>query len=259
MGAVDGMASSINIELIPARNKGGPYFFITPSSAGGEVREVTACDIPTFTNSFNPELYFPCHENCVKIVEWIIEARGLQREDGLRKVHDVLEKQLDENLKINVKIEPVTNLGNGGKYGTVGLIQELVWRSYLEGAEKYEADPLDIPDLTSFLEMQLPALSQTPSPQATHTGTVATPNHHLSESLEQMHPILRHLWDFKQVPVTDRERSWVTLMNMIRSIESIEPEGPPEGLPLGLRNQRRIWALVDDLLDAVIDNEKERE
>ena len=43
------------------------------------------------------------------------------------------------------------------------------------------------------------------------------------------------------------------------SIESIEPEGPSEGLPFGLRNLRRIWALVDDLLDAVIDNQKEIE
>lgn len=133
--AVDNMASSTNIELIPARNKGGPYFIITPSSARGEVREVSACDIPTFTNSFNPELYFPCHENCVKIVEWIVEARGLQREDGLRRVHDELKKQLDENIKVNITIDPVTNLGNAGKYGTLGYIQELVWRSYLEGTE----------------------------------------------------------------------------------------------------------------------------
>lgn len=135
MGAVDGMASSINIELIPARNKGGPYFIITPSSAGGEVREVTACDIPTFTNSFNPELYFPCHENCVKILEWIVDSRGLKREDGFRRVHDGLKRQLDENIQLNAKIEPVTNLGNAGKYGTLGLIQELDWLSYLEGAE----------------------------------------------------------------------------------------------------------------------------
>ena len=129
------MVSSINIELIPAPNKCGPYFIITPFSAGGEVREVTACDVPTFANSLNPELYFPCHENCVKIVEWIVEARGLQREDGLRKVYNELEKQLDENLNRNVKFQPVTNLGNAGKYGTLGLIQELEWRSYLEGAE----------------------------------------------------------------------------------------------------------------------------
>ncbi|KAL9632125.1 MAG: hypothetical protein Q9204_003922 [Flavoplaca sp. TL-2023a] len=258
MRAVNGIASSI-IELIPARNKGGPYFIITPSSAGGEGREVTACDIPTFTNSFNPELYFPCHENCVKIVEWIIEARGLQREDGLRRVHDELKKHLEENIKLNSKIEAVTNLGNAGKYGTLGLIQELCWMSYLEGAEKYEADPLDIPDLNSYLEMQLPALSQTPSSQATHTDTMATPTHNLPESLKQMHPILRHLWDFEQVPETDKRRGLVTLMNMIRSVESIEPDGPPEGLPLSMRNQRRIWALVDDLLDAVIGNKKEIE
>ncbi|KAL9029524.1 MAG: hypothetical protein Q9180_007020, partial [Flavoplaca navasiana] len=136
MGAVDDKASSIDIELIPARNKGGPYFIIiTPSSAGGEVREVSACDIPTFTNSLNPELYFPCHENCVKIVEWIVEARGLQREDGLRRVHDELKKQLDENIKVNITMDPVTNLGNAGKYGTLGYIQELEWRSYLEGTE----------------------------------------------------------------------------------------------------------------------------
>ncbi|KAI4181565.1 MAG: hypothetical protein L6R41_006552 [Letrouitia leprolyta] len=197
---------------------------------------------------------------------------------------------------MNNKIQPVTNLANAGKYGTLWQIQELGWRSYLEGAEvgvfplvdyrydtssphflimgkykvcekerlltsyhalqRYEADSLDIPNLSEFLLRQLAALLRPPTapqpngdsnkePQASYrpiSGFPITP--------EQMHPILARIWDFERVPKDARASDWLTLMERMCSIAILEPEGVFEDVPEGIRNQRRIWALVDDLLDA---------
>ncbi|KAL8710195.1 MAG: hypothetical protein Q9225_007329 [Loekoesia sp. 1 TL-2023] len=252
--AIDTTTLVADIVLIPARNKCGPYFILTI----GDANEITACDIPTLANSFEPELYFPCHEHCVKITEWVAEAQGLRREEAWRKVYEVLEIQLEKNIEMNNKIQPVTNLVNVGKYGTLWQVQELEWRSYLEGTEKYEADPLDIPHLGEYLLTQLAALSSRPS---TLPQSAKNPNEEESPPSrpstcefpvppEQIHPILPHIWDFEQVPEAARGSNWVTLMEWMRSIAIIEPEGVFQHVPEGIRNQRRIWALVDDLLNA---------
>ncbi|KAL8777951.1 MAG: hypothetical protein Q9213_007637 [Squamulea squamosa] len=239
-------ATTDTIELIPARNKCGSYFICSPPAP--EV-EITANDIPTFTNDFSLSLYFP-------------------PSDAFRIVHSVFEKQLEEYLEKNIKIQPVTNLMNAGKYGTLSgkvyssdiswQIQELEWRSYLPGAEKYEADPLSIPNLNEWLETQHSDMSsQTPN-SPTSTNTSPPPP-------SQIHPILTHIIDISSVPVggssnghesgeivaAQRERNWEKLLSQLCSIDTIEKEE----VPLGLRNQRRIWALVDDLLDLSLEEQ----
>ncbi|KAL8773773.1 MAG: hypothetical protein Q9209_001541 [Squamulea sp. 1 TL-2023] len=249
-------ATTDAVELIPARNKCGPYFTILPtstfiSSTPVPEVEITANDIPTFTNNFSPSLYFPIHTSCTEIFSWIASTRGLQPSVAFRKVNSVLEKQLEECVEQNNKIQPVTNLMNAGKYGTLWQIQELEWRSYLPGAEKYEADPLSIPNLNEWLEIQLSDMSSKTPNSPTSTDTRPPP--------DQIHPILTHIIDTSSVPVgvssdgqesgeivaSLRERNWKKLMSKLRSIDTIENEE----IPLGLRNQRRIWALVEDLLD----------
>ena len=67
--------------------------------------------------------------------------------------------------------------------------------------------------------MQLSVLYRdyTPLIDATYTGLAAIPIHHFPASLEQMQPLLPNIWHFEQVPVTERGRSWVTLMEMTRA------------------------------------------
>ncbi|KAL9593573.1 MAG: hypothetical protein Q9219_007490 [cf. Caloplaca sp. 3 TL-2023] len=264
-------APEARILLLPAEYKCGPYFTLTNSA---NKKEVTACDVPTFANAFAPELYFPIHENCVKIAEWVAEARGSSPEKTWRKIYGVLNAQLDANVEENNKIQPVTNLMNAGKYGTLWQFQELEWVGG-EGAERYEADPLNIPHLSSILYSYLADLSHpdTPLPEDFDPDDESQRPRSWGGEFPvppiQMHPILPHLLDFERVPKAEKARNWVTLMRQLSSKEIIEPgggvvgwegeilnenegatEGEEDGLDPGLRNQRRIWALVDDLLDA---------
>ncbi|KAL9591765.1 MAG: hypothetical protein Q9179_007393 [Wetmoreana sp. 5 TL-2023] len=249
-------ATTDTIELIPARNKCGPYFTVlsTPTFPSGPEVEITANDIPTFTNNFSPSLYFPIHASCTNVLSWIASTRGLQPSVAFQKVHSVFEKQLEECVEKNNSIQPVTNLMNAGKYGTLWQIQELEWRSYLPSAEKYEADPLSILNLNEWLEIQLSDISSQSPNSPTDTNTSPPPS--------QIHPILTHIIDISSLPVGRlsngqesgeivaalRERAWKKLMSKLRLIDTIENEE----IPLGLRNQRRIWALVEDLLDLAL-------
>lgn len=108
------------IEILPARNKYGPFFILDT----GE--DVTACDVPTLGNQ-HPELFFPCHDHCVKILELVADARS-QRDEAVRHVYGVLKEQWTRYIKKNGAMRPATNLMNAGRYGKLWQYQELVWR-----------------------------------------------------------------------------------------------------------------------------------
>ena len=123
--------------------------------------------------------------------------------------------------------------------------------------QKYEADPLDIPDLSSYLYSQLASLSADKDEDFSIRSTEPS-NRYFPAPSEKMHPILPHIWDFEQVLVAERGRNLVRLMERLRRVDIIEPERDGgDGMPLGLRNQRRIWALVDGLLDTQAEQGKE--
>ena len=118
------------IEVLTAKNKCGPFFLILDS---GE--EVVACDVPRFENDLDPEVFFPCHESCLRIVEMVADGRAQRDGGAIKHVYEILERELAVCIKVNNKVQPVTNLRNTGKYGTLWQVQELEWRSYLEGTE----------------------------------------------------------------------------------------------------------------------------
>lgn len=105
----------------------------------------------------------------------------------------------------------------------------------------YEADPIEIPELREWVVGKL-------EPLATSSSTSV-------ETLK--HPILPHILDLDSIPEpTCRDGRWDLLVGKLSSIDLIEPLGVFEDVPLGLRNQRRIWALVDDLLDEVVEERR---
>ncbi|KAL8947579.1 MAG: hypothetical protein Q9222_006157 [Ikaeria aurantiellina] len=149
----------------------------------------------------------------------------------------IMKGQWKEYMEKNGSIRPATNLMNVGKYGDLWQGQDLVWMGG-ERMELYESDPLDIPNLQSSLLVYAKALfpinRRNPAPNS------------YPRTLFQ-HPILPWIWDFNAELTTEqRNYWWGIVVNQISELNIIENG---EGLPLGLRNQRRIWALVDDLLD----------
>lgn len=246
-------ASFLGVQVLPAQNECGPFFTL---STGGEV---TACDVPTLGNP-TPEFFCPCHAHCIKIVELVADARS-RCDNALSHIYNVLKGQLAEHVERNHKMQPVTNLMNAGKYGTLWQYQELEWHTSDEEAEVYEADPINILNLTSSLLAHLstlPAPDLPSSSQSTTDGAScsATEEPKAASSYPQtlfQHPILPWIWDFN-TPLTSEQRTgnWDLLIKQISSIEIIEPGNVIADLPPGLRNQRRIWALVDDLLDTEV-------
>ena len=127
----------------------------------------------------------------------------------------------------------------------------------------YEADPLYIPNLASIL---LSHLSTLPSSNALEPSSLINLEMRESTSSDMQeshapeedssyprilfkHPILPWIWDFDAVPAKEQQnKDWDHLIKQLSSIEIVDPPNVIADLPLGLRNQRRIWALIDDML-----------
>ncbi|KAL8723153.1 MAG: hypothetical protein Q9225_000494 [Loekoesia sp. 1 TL-2023] len=188
------------------------------------------------------------------ILELVADARA-QRDEAIRHVYSVLKDYWRKYIKKNGTMRPVTNLMNAGRYGELWQYQELVWRGG-EGTEIYEADPLSIPNLKPALLSHLSTIS-TPNPPASPSTQAQCPKPY--PHILFQHPLLPWIWDFNDETVTAEQQNyrWDLLIRHISSLEIIEPGKVIEGLPLGFRNQRRIWALVEDLLDAEIGKEVE--
>ncbi|KAL8662336.1 MAG: hypothetical protein Q9202_004794 [Teloschistes flavicans] len=234
------------IEIIPARNKGGPYFIVVPTE-----EEITACENPALKEP-EPEIYFPLHMQCLKILEMIAEARRVPREQALSKVYARLRQDLDQIFDVNVMLRPATNLNNATKYGEIWKFNELQWQSG-EGSEMYEVDPLEIPGLREWVVGKIEPLATSSSASVEEAGQESSAPLD-GETLK--HPILPHILDLDSIPARAcHDGNWALLVDKLSSMDIIKPLGVFEDMPLELRNQRRIWALVDDLLDEVVEEE----
>ena len=149
----------------------------------------------------------------------------------------------------------------------------------------YEADPIDVPYyMTSILKGLLP-LPQSPA-QGEMSFRYDLPPELAIPIMEHLKPfsdapltctyivlpmhwrrvllsgtLLPWLWDldqasdiwalnyehFSQVPFATGG-DWESLARLLAQVEVYEPFGLLEGLPLGLKNRRRIWRLVEDAL-----------
>ena len=149
----------------------------------------------------------------------------------------------------------------------------------------FEADPLRIPHMTEELLSGLELMHETWSPSLSEEKPEARPPDLTSimEQLDWFHePLLQcrflnppgewlqaliqstllpWLWDLDFEMVRRKEKSkrkgrewnWELFVRQLAQPDIFEAGSVVKDLPLGLRNRRRIWRLVDDLLSARLD------
>lgn len=70
------------------------------------------------------------------------------------------------------------------------------------------------------------------------------------------------LWDLEPDTIAHKEASkppeqewnWELLVRQLAQVNIHEPGAVLEGLPMGLRNRRRIWRIVKDILSSKVDD-----
>lgn len=70
------------------------------------------------------------------------------------------------------------------------------------------------------------------------------------------------LWDLEWSLIARKEASpppghlwnWKQLIRQLAQVDLHEPKAVFEDLPMGLRNRRRIWRIVDDMLSQDVDS-----
>ncbi|KAL9608030.1 MAG: hypothetical protein Q9167_007109 [Letrouitia subvulpina] len=256
-------------QLLRALNTCGPYFLLPATNA-----LVTACDNPSFENNFNLALYFPSHAACISIVKKAGTSQQLSFDETLQALWRVASSQFQEIFSTQNKIQPLTNLLNAGGLADLWHFRELEWPWGSPGTELFEADPLDVPNLTATLLNNLRPVPDPPvSPKRESSFSR---NRELSPEPSYIRPAnswkgdllsIGWLWDLdaelilaKDGLATDAEVApketqdsrgawdWELLMRQLSQPEILEPGKVLVDLPLGLRNRRRVWILVEDIL-----------
>ena len=121
---------SSNIEVIPAKNKCGPYFILSTG------REIAACDpADLFRNRNNLGVLYPCHVKCLEIAAMSADARSQPYNQVIRHIYRVLTRHMRRVCEQNGTVQPHTNLRNTSKYGNLGQLQGLIWDDTEEGAD----------------------------------------------------------------------------------------------------------------------------
>lgn len=112
------------IQELPAKNKGGPYFELLSNSEA-----VTACDKSGSIVPSPKPLYIACHQRCLYLTKRCMASQGRasQRsvEESMQHIWLVLVnlfKRASED-----KMRPVCNIYNAQAYGDIWRFQELVW------------------------------------------------------------------------------------------------------------------------------------
>ncbi|KAI4165363.1 MAG: hypothetical protein LQ342_001231 [Letrouitia transgressa] len=256
-------------QLLRALNTCGPYFLLPTTNA-----LVTACDNPSFENKFNPALYFPSHASCISIVKKAGVSQHLSSDDVLQALWRAFNSQFQKICSKQSTIRPLTNLLNAGGLADLWHFRELEWRWGNPGTEVFEADPLDIPNLTATL---LDNLRPVPNPHVSPKRESSfSRNRQLSPEPSYTRPAnswkgdllsIGWLWDLdaelvlgkdsleRDAEVAPKETNggkggwdWELLVRQLSQPEVLEPGKVLVDMPLKLRNRRRVWTLVEDIL-----------
>lgn len=257
------------IREFAARNKGGPYFELLKNA-----EPITAFDKSSSIVPSPRPLYIPCHEKCVSLAKRVMASHEAAShrsvDESMRHMWLVLNSLFEKASKD--KFGPICNIYNAQAYGGIWRFQELVWQPGNDPelrAESmlFEADPEDIPDLTELCLAQLQTISvaeldsafMEPSelPQPTNLSLECTAQSSPDvwrESLVRDH--FPWLWDIEPDAVARKEASkppgqewnWELLVRQLAQVTLHEPRAVLGDLPIGLRNRRRIWRLVEDIL-----------
>lgn len=136
----------------------------------------------------------------------------------------------------------------------------------LTAFQHFEADPEDIPDMTELILSQLQTLSAAEvDSSSTEPSPLPRPENLSLECTSQSSPgawrealaggYLSWLWDLEPDVLLRKEASkplrqewnWELLVRQLAQVDLHEPRAVLEDLPMGLRNRRRIWRLVEDV------------
>ena len=138
--------------------------------------------------------------------------------------------------------------------------------------QHFEADPEDVPDITTVILPHLLPVSPTKIAAASTKEGELPPAVELSVECQfDFHPgfwrqalstgYLRWLWDLEPAAISDKEASkphdrewnWELLGRQLAQVNLHEPKAILVDIPMGLRNRRRIWRIVEDMLTAEAD------
>ncbi|KAL8717404.1 MAG: hypothetical protein Q9225_005348 [Loekoesia sp. 1 TL-2023] len=187
---------------------------------------------------------------------------------------------------------PLTNIGLVNDHDDMWRFQELVWEPSNDAerrfeSQHFEADPLRIPDMTSSILRNLHSLP-IPSPLSSGEKSTSAPlppelavqvaaelvpftapsltctyllAPKLWKSAILSGALLPWLWDLDIKAVEAKEAAepregwdWELLARQLAQVEIHKPRRVLPNLMMGLRNRRRIWRLIGDVVDTRIIN-----
>ena len=133
--------------------------------------------------------------------------------------------------------------------------------------QHFEADPEVIPDMTELILLQLqllpaaeidsPITDPSQLPQPRNLSLECTGQNSSSAWREGLlRGYLPWLWDLEPAAFAQKEASkplgqrwnWELLVRQLSQVEIHESRAVLEDFPIGLRNRRRIWRLVEDIV-----------
>lgn len=133
----DDKQSSSSIVELPAMNRGGPYFEISPDN-----EKVTACDIE-FRRAFvkpRPLLYIPVHAACIQIAFQVCRnpRRYTSESDSLRHIWNVLKARYYKSSE-RCRVPPTRLHEPNDFYGELWRFQDMQWEPGEDPALNYES------------------------------------------------------------------------------------------------------------------------
>ena len=136
-------------------------------------------------------------------------------------------------------------------------------------SQHFEADPEDVPDISTVTLSHLvplspakiiaPSTEERELPLAEQLSVECRFEYHPSVWRQALSTgYLPWLWDLEPPAVSDKEASkphdqewnWELLIRQLAQVNLHEPKAVLVDLPMGLRNRRRIWRIVEDMLSA---------
>ena len=139
--------------------------------------------------------------------------------------------------------------------------------------QHFEADPENVSDITTVILSHLLPVSPTKIVASSSKAPELPPAEQLDlECQFDYHPniwrqglltgYLPWLWDLEPAAIShkeaskphDQEWNWELLVRQLAQVNLHEPKAILVDVPLGLRNRRRIWRIVEDMLSAEPDS-----
>ncbi|KAI1393090.1 uncharacterized protein F4822DRAFT_393052 [Hypoxylon trugodes] len=223
---------------------------------------------PTSTVTSGGTFYLAVHGVCNQLAEHFIDSRAEARDtfqigpqdkiSSIKQLWEVLYRRMPGSTPLNSEyILPEPHAYYGGRY-----CRNVYWEPSddLEYGELLEENPSEIPNLTeSILQNLQPASSEAPGDKLNKTNFNHQESNPKSEIVHNQDwwydafiskTLFPWLWDLDVKLIQKRRQEgnwdWKALGRQLSRVEIHTPSDETLNLPLGLRNRRRIWRLLED-------------